>query len=86
MREQPASDAWQVSIDTGGTFTDCVARDPEGRLHHAKVLSSSALRGKVEAPLDSTRLRVSVVWSAPRDFVRGFSLARGIRGMLKYKT
>ena len=73
MRERPASDAWQVSIDTGGTFTDCVARDPEGRLHHAKVLSSSALRGKVAAPLDSTRLRVSVVWSAPRDFVRGFS-------------
>ena len=73
MRERPASDAWQVSIDTGGTFTDCVARDPEGRRHHAKVLSSSALRGRVSAAHDSTHLRVDVAWSAPRDFVRGFS-------------
>ena len=35
---------WEVGVDTGGTFTDCVARkrgDPERR---AKVLSSSALR------------------------------------------
>ncbi len=32
---------WQVWVDTGGTFTDCLARDPNGRLHRAKVLSSS---------------------------------------------
>jgi 5-oxoprolinase (ATP-hydrolysing) len=63
---------WQVAVDTGGTFTDCVARDPEGRLHHAKVLSSSTLRGRVEARLDARRLRVSVTWSAPEDFVKGF--------------
>ncbi len=23
---------WRFSIDVGGTFTDCLARDPEGRL------------------------------------------------------
>ncbi len=63
---------WQVSVDTGGTFTDCVARDPAGVLHHAKVLSSSALRGTVVAQLDPRRLRVSVAWHAPEDFVRGF--------------
>jgi len=33
---------WQVWVDTGGTFTDCLALDPEGRLHRAKVLSSAA--------------------------------------------
>ena len=71
---------WQVSVDTGGTFTDCVAVDPEGRAHHAKVLSSSALRGAVAEQLDERRLRVSVAWSAPPGLVEGFrfrSLARG---------
>jgi 5-oxoprolinase (ATP-hydrolysing) len=63
---------WRVAVDTGGTFTDCVARDPDGRSHHVKVLSSSALRGRVEAWLGPQRLRVSVTWSAPVDFVKGF--------------
>lgn len=47
--------SWKVWIDTGGTFTDCVALDPEGRLHQAKVLSSSALRGTVEEVLPHER-------------------------------
>ena len=35
---------WQIWIDTGGTFTDGLARDPAGNLHRTKVLSSSRLR------------------------------------------
>ena len=49
-----------------------MALDPQGRRHHTKVLSSSALRGAVEAQLDATRLRVRVPWEAPADFIRGF--------------
>lgn len=30
---------WSFSIDRGGTFTDIVARAPDGRLHSAKLLS-----------------------------------------------
>ena len=30
---------WQFWIDRGGTFTDVVARDPEGRVHTVKLLS-----------------------------------------------
>jgi 5-oxoprolinase (ATP-hydrolysing) len=30
---------WEFWIDRGGTFTDIVARDPEGRLHTHKLLS-----------------------------------------------
>ena len=33
--------AWDFWIDRGGTFTDIVARDPEGRLHRAKLLSET---------------------------------------------
>ena len=36
---------WQVWVDTGGTFTDCIALDPSGNRIRLKVLSSGALRG-----------------------------------------
>ncbi len=35
---------WQFWIDRGGTFTDVVARDPDGRLHTVKLLSSDPER------------------------------------------
>ena len=38
---------WQIWIDTGGTFTDGLARDPAGSLHRTKVLSNSRLRGQL---------------------------------------
>ena len=35
---------WSFWIDRGGTFTDLVARDPQGRLHTAKLLSENPER------------------------------------------
>jgi 5-oxoprolinase (ATP-hydrolysing) len=35
----PVTDRWQFSIDRGGTFTDVVARAPDGRIHVLKLLS-----------------------------------------------
>lgn len=66
------SSVWNIWIDTGGTFTDCLAYDPAGGFHQTKVLSSSTLRGYVEATLDATHVRVRQQWGAPDDFVRGF--------------
>lgn len=40
---------WQFWIDRGGTFTDCIGRDPSGALHVVKVLSSD------DAPLVGIR-------------------------------
>ncbi|AQG79824.1 hydantoinase B/oxoprolinase family protein [Spirosoma montaniterrae] len=37
----------KIWIDTGGTFTDGLALDPQGNLHRTKVLSSSRLRGQL---------------------------------------
>lgn len=68
------ADAWEILVDTGGTFTDCIARDPQGGVHRAKVLSTSALRATVvEAPRDGT-LRISASWTAPPDFLTGFEV------------
>src|SRR5678816_1922475 len=64
---------WQIWIDTGGTFTDCLARDPSGRLHRAKVLSTSALRGGVTEQLHPVRVRVHQNWGAVDDLIKGFS-------------
>lgn len=44
------AERWEFWIDRGGTFTDCVGREPEtGVLHVAKVLSSD------RAPLEAIR-------------------------------
>ncbi len=39
MNAAPAGGRWDFWIDRGGTFTDIVARDPEGRLTATKILS-----------------------------------------------
>ena len=65
---------WQIWIDTGGTFTDCIARDPEGMLRRCKVLSSGALRDRVEAiEGDAIRLRGSS--SLPEGFLAGMEIS-----------
>jgi 5-oxoprolinase (ATP-hydrolysing) len=68
------ADSWQVCVDTGGTFTDCVARDPEARTHRAKVLSTSSLRATILEARGPTVLRISESWGAPFDFVAGFDV------------
>ncbi|HZN60021.1 MAG TPA: hydantoinase B/oxoprolinase family protein, partial [Planctomycetota bacterium] len=66
-----ASGSWHIWIDTGGTFTDCVAIDPSGNLRRAKVLSSSALRGTVESREGARRLRVRFPEAPGADVLRG---------------
>ncbi len=66
--------AWRIWIDTGGTFTDCLAVDPGGRLHRAKVLSTSALRGRIAERIGPATLRIEAGWSVPDGFLRGFEL------------
>ena len=44
MTRPPPRRGWRFAIDRGGTFTDIVARDPDGRLHTHKVLSRDPSR------------------------------------------
>ncbi|HKI02683.1 MAG TPA: hydantoinase/oxoprolinase family protein [Thermoanaerobaculia bacterium] len=64
---------WQIWIDTGGTFTDCLAVDPEGNIHRAKVLSTSAVRGRIAERAGPAAFRVALGWRPPPGFFRGFT-------------
>jgi 5-oxoprolinase (ATP-hydrolysing) len=37
---------WQFWLDVGGTFTDCLARRPDGKILRRKVLSSAITKGQ----------------------------------------
>jgi 5-oxoprolinase (ATP-hydrolysing) len=65
---------WHICIDTGGTFTDCIATSPDGQRHRAKVLSSSRLRGTIEEPISTTQLRISAPWNTQPHVLTGFHL------------
>ena len=41
MAPAPGQALWDFWIDRGGTFTDVIARDPQGRLHARKLLSQN---------------------------------------------
>ena len=62
---------WTLWVDTGGTFTDCVAIDDRGRTQRAKVLSSSTIRGRSEWRGSTTILGISESWPLPHDFFNG---------------
>jgi 5-oxoprolinase (ATP-hydrolysing) len=64
--------SWKIYIDTGGTFTDCIAHSPQGEIHRSKVLSSSALRASVENKIDSKSWKIRQHWNAPDQFINGF--------------
>ncbi len=54
---------WQLFVDTGGTFTDCLGQSPEGVLSRAKVLSHSALRARVVEMFDGRRFSINHTWA-----------------------
>ena len=51
---------WQIWIDTGGTFTDCLARDPQGGLHRAKVLELLEGFRKRNVPVDALGIQAHI--------------------------
>ena len=65
---------WRFSIDVGGTFTDCLARDPEGRLHQRKVLSSAETPGALERVLDATTFEDPRRQGDPRKFWNDYAI------------
>lgn len=64
---------YKIYVDTGGTFTDCIGVDSDGRQRRMKVLSSSSLRGTITKVISGTRYEIHEKWKLSRDLVRGFS-------------
>ena len=58
------TERWQFWIDRGGTFTDVVARDPDGRLITHKLLSENPER-YTDAPLQGMRDLLDLATDAP---------------------
>jgi len=63
---------WRFWIDTGGTFTDCLAESPEGDELRSKTLSNSAIRGRVIEKLGPRALRLDLPVEAGDDFFAGY--------------
>lgn len=64
---------WEIWIDTGGTFTDCIAINPDGETIRSKVLSSSCLRGKLLEQIDAKTFRFSQNWRIKSDIFQGYA-------------
>ncbi len=65
---------WKIWIDTGGTFTDCIAVDQIGNLKRLKVLSSSVLRGQIKKKISALSFQVQIHWPIEKDIFNGFEL------------
>jgi 5-oxoprolinase (ATP-hydrolysing) len=63
---------WKIWVDTGGTFTDCIAHAPDGVVKRLKVLSSGVLKGKIIDWLDPNTLFVQLNWPVQSDIFRDF--------------
>ena len=61
-----------IAVDTGGTFTDCIAIDQNGNTHTCKVLSNSTLRGSISEWIDEQTFVVQNSWLVQRDIFRDY--------------
>jgi 5-oxoprolinase (ATP-hydrolysing) len=78
---------WQLSADTGGTFTDCLLERPDGSLKRNKVLSSGRLRTRVGSASGPV-LRVEAVVVAGSLSLNGREIRRAgrVMGRLRHWT
>lgn len=66
---------WRVAADTGGTFTDCHALDPQGRESRCKVLSTGHLRAIWESESETGfPACLTGLPPLPQNFLTGFRI------------
>ncbi len=65
--------SWQFWLDVGGTFTDCLARTPDGQLLRRKVLSSAVTKGRAAGESTAVVI-VDPARAEPAGFWTGYSL------------
>ena len=67
--------SFEIYVDTGGTFTDCIGRESRGEWIRRKVLSNGSLRGITEKWLDLKTLIILENWGIKTDILRGYRFA-----------
>src|SRR5436189_6275370 len=70
-----AAATWEFWIDIGGTFTDCLAKAPDGSIRRHKLLSSGVTKGRVGAGSSLDSIVDSARQSDPADFWNGWRLS-----------
>ncbi|MEM8908814.1 MAG: hydantoinase/oxoprolinase family protein, partial [Bacteroidota bacterium] len=65
---------WQIWMDTGGTFTDCLAISPDGQWHRQKVLSTGCLRGQLLQRLKPQVFRFATSWSGSPGLFKDYQI------------
>jgi 5-oxoprolinase (ATP-hydrolysing) len=64
--------SFQISIDTGGTFTDCIATDNVGTEYRTKILSNSTIRGEVVEHISGNKFNIKQSWLLKRDILKDY--------------
>ena len=67
-------DPFRLYIDTGGTFTDCIAITPEKKVLRRKVLSSSCLRTNIRRIVSPYEIELANNWDIYNDILKGYKL------------
>ncbi|HEX2474016.1 MAG TPA: hydantoinase/oxoprolinase N-terminal domain-containing protein, partial [Lacipirellulaceae bacterium] len=70
-----AAESWEFWIDVGGTFTDCLAKAPDGSLRRHKLLSSGVTKGQIGAGSTRDALIDPARPHDPPDFWTGWDLS-----------
>ncbi|MCD6596069.1 MAG: hydantoinase B/oxoprolinase family protein, partial [Bacteroidales bacterium] len=63
---------YNIFVDTGGTFTDCIAVDSIGKLYKKKVLSSGSIRGTIVKQIDRKTFKIEKSWGLRKDILKGY--------------
>ncbi|MEN0049983.1 MAG: hydantoinase/oxoprolinase N-terminal domain-containing protein, partial [Bacteroidota bacterium] len=65
---------WQIWVDTGGTFTDCICVSLDKQKKRIKVLSSAALRGIVTKKIAPNTYQFTQKWNIKKDIFSSYRL------------
>jgi 5-oxoprolinase (ATP-hydrolysing) len=69
-----AAAKWEFWIDVGGTFTDCLAKAPDGSQWRHKLLSSGVTKGRVDVGSSSNAIIDLARRNDPAEFWTGWQL------------
>lgn len=63
---------FKLFVDTGGTFTDCIAVDNNGKYTRRKVLSNGTIRGSIRKRIDKKTFLIDEKWNINSYTLEGY--------------